>query len=152
MKIERMNYAEALEYTAWQYAPPYTFYNIPAEAQEETLGEIFAEAGAGQYYAVLDDSGELFGMYEYSFSNGTMEIGLGIAPQHCGQGNGVEFVEQCIAFGRKNYAYTGPVSLMVADFNTRAIHLYKKIGFAKTGVHQTTSFGIPVTFVKMERC
>lgn len=35
MKIERMGPAQAEEYLAWAYPPPYTFYNTPATALEE---------------------------------------------------------------------------------------------------------------------
>ena len=149
MRIEPMNHAYAMEYINWKYTPPYEFYNIPPGGVEETLEEIFGTSGM-DYYSVLDEDGSLFGMYVYSFCDGTMNIGLGIRPASCGQGNGNDFVRTCISFGREKYAYTGVIRLMAADFNLRAIHLYCSVGFAETGRVDKLSYGTPVTFVLME--
>ncbi len=149
MKIEPMNRDYALEYTKWEYASPYEFYNTPPSGIGETMDEILGDSGM-DYYSVLDEDGSLFGMYEYSFHGKIMEIGLGIRPELCGQGYGKDFVRQCISFGREKYAYTDVIRLMVADFNTRAIHLYRSVGFVETDRINKVSFGKPVTFIVME--
>ena len=149
MRIELMSREHALEYIRWEYAPPYEFYNVPASGFEETMDEILGDSGM-DYYSVLDADGLLFGMYEYSFHDGIMEIGLGIRPELCGKGNGKDFVNRCISFGREKYSYSGIIRLMVAEFISRAIHIYHSLGFVKTDRKQRLSFGTLVTFVVME--
>ncbi len=149
MEIVKMDRARAEEYLAWRYDPPYEFYNTPPHALEETLAEILCDNGI-HYFSVLDES-LLFGMYEYSFEGGAMEIGLGIRPQSTGQGKGRAFVESCIAFGRDKYAYRGKIVLRVADWNERAIYVYEQLGFVRIERISALSYGEPVVFIRMER-
>jgi Acetyltransferases, including N-acetylases of ribosomal proteins len=142
-----MNHAQAEEYLCWHYENPYIFYNIPEEGREETRQEIFNDPDK-HYFSVLNN-GCLFGIYEYELSDHLFEIGLGICPNETGKGNGVRFVSNCIAFGKNHFNRQSPVSLDVAAFNKRAIHLYKKIGFVETGQVTRLSFGTPVCFVRM---
>lgn len=149
MKIEPMDEQRAFEYIKWQYDEPYVFYNIPLSGVEETIAEVKGDNGI-DFYSVLDDNNTLFGMYEYSFDKGIMNIGLGIRPDLCGRGNGRTFVRDCISYGRKKYAYIGLIRLMVVDFNVRAIHLYHAMGFVETKRVNRLSYGVPVTFIVME--
>jgi len=149
MPIEVMSHEHALEYIGWSYAPPYEFYNIPPTGFEEALEEIQGDNGM-DFYSVLDEDGALFGMYEYSFSDEIMEIGLGIRPDKCGRGHGKNFVMRCISFGREKYSYAGVIRLKVAQFNARAMHLYRSIGFKEVGREEALSFGAPVVFIVMD--
>ena len=149
MQMIRMNREQAIESIQWRYPAPYAFYNTPESGFDEALSEAMEDNGM-DFYSVLDDAGGLFGLFEYSFAEGIMEIGLGIRPDKCGAGHGRDFVRRCIAFGRETYAYSGAIRLMVADFNERAIHLYRALGFIETGRKESESFGTPVTFVVME--
>lgn len=149
MRIEPMSRDHASEYIGWEYASPYEFYNIPLSCFDEAMDEISGDNGM-DYYSVLDEDAVLFGMFEFSFPDGIMEIGLGIRPECCGKGNGRNFVKKCISFGREKYAYSGKIRLTVADFNSRAIHLYRSVGFCETERRISLSFGSPVTFVVME--
>ena len=150
MTIRYMNRPEALAYLNWAYPAPDTFYNTPKDAQPAVMDEIFADDGA-DYYSVLEGGDEtLVGMYEFSFPDGIMTIGLGLAPAYTGQGRGHQFVLDGIAFGRQRYHYAGPVRLEVADFNARARHLYESLGFKTTGQRAAESFGQPVTFIQMQ--
>ena len=72
-EITSMTPAQATEIVRWQYPSPYEFYNTPESALDESLKEIIDDNGM-DYYAVLDESGALFGMYEYSFPEGFIEI------------------------------------------------------------------------------
>ena len=149
MQIQQMSRDHAIESIHWTYLHPYTFYNTPDDAFDEALCEIMENKGM-DYYSVLDETGRLFGLFEYSFDGGVMEIGLGICPAQCGKGNGKAFVLRCIAFGRETYAYAGKIRLMVSDFNARAIHLYRSLGFVETDRLESMSFGTPGTFIVME--
>lgn len=148
VNIMPMNRAQAEEYVHWIYGEPYTFYNIPEEGIEETYKEIFSDP-ANHYFSVLKN-GRLFGIFEYTVTENGFEIGLGICPKETGKGNGKAFVSNCLAFGRKHFHYQGIITLDVADFNQRAIHLYKQFGFSETGREARLSFGKPVMFIKME--
>lgn len=143
-----MDRAQAAAYLSWRYGPPYEFYNTPPACLDEAMAEIFS--GGSDYYAVLDGGGGLYGIFEYAFPDGVMEIGLGIRPADAGKGQGRAFAGRCIAFGRETYRYSGPVRLKVADFNARAIRLYRQMGFVQTGEEPAVSYGRPVTFLVME--
>lgn len=146
--IHPMNQEEARAYLNWQYPAPYTFYNIPAADQAEELQAIFAD-NQDDYFAVSDGE-RMIGMYEYSFSDGMMEFGLGLRPELTGHGRGLQFAQAGLDFGRKHYAYRGPITLLVADFNQRARHLYQQLGFFEVGQEQANAYGTPVTFVRMQ--
>lgn len=147
-KIVNMTASQANTYLDWKYTEPYTFYNFPSSInRSDLLNEIFN--GTSDYFSVLDENDKLFGIYEYQFHNGVMEIGLGIRPEDTGKGYGVPFVKQCLAFGQQHYHYFSKVMLEVASFNHRAIHLYTKLGFKKTSERDAQPFGIPVTFISM---
>lgn len=143
-----MNRLQADEYLHWDYEEPYSFYTIPLKGREETLSEIFSDP-AKHYFSVLKDN-KLFGIFEYEQTESGLEIGLGICPEETGQGNGREFVTNCIAFGRKRFNYKGTVCLDVAEFNSRAIYLYRQLGFTETGKVNQLSFGKSVCFITME--
>ncbi|WP_412989587.1 GNAT family N-acetyltransferase [Pediococcus siamensis] len=147
-QIMPMNAQQANAYLNWQYPEPYTFYNFPPSiSRSELLNEILN--GNSDYFSVLDKQDRLFGIYEYQFHNGIMEIGLGIRPEDTGKGYGEQFVKQCIAFGQQHYHYFSKITLEVASFNQRAIHLYQKMGFKKTSERDAHPFGIPTTFISM---
>ncbi|GEB77396.1 GNAT family N-acetyltransferase [Sporolactobacillus inulinus] len=148
MNIVPMNRQYADEYLHWQYKEPYTFYNIPPEGIEETDHEIFDDPSI-HYFSVLKD-GRLFGIYSYVEIEDGLEIGLGICPEETGKGNGKRFVSECLEFGRNYFNYQGTFTLDVVEFNRRAIHLYKQLGFIETGGASRLSFGKSVTFIKME--
>lgn len=148
MEIIPMNRSQANEYLHWRYQEPYTFYNIPEEGFEETYKEIFSDS-AKHYFSIVKH-GDLFGIFEYDLSGNCFEIGLGISPKEAGKGNGKSFVSNCIAFGRKHFNYSGEITLDVADFNSRALYLYKQLGFHEVGRAKRMSFGKPICFIKME--
>ena len=50
-------------------------------------------------------------------------------PSSKGCGLGYQFVKDGIEFGRKTFGHGGSIKLCVANFNERAIKVYKKLGF-----------------------
>ncbi len=143
-----MNEAQAREYLAWTYPAPYDFYTVRPQDRKAELAGILARAG-DDYYAVLDGGGALVGMYEYTFIEDMMEIGLGLAPDRTGQGLGLDFVRRCVTFGREAYGHRGPVVLLVADFNLRAIRVYEKLGFRTAATVTRPAHDREVTFLFM---
>ena len=147
-RIVPMDEAQARAYLSWEYPEPYAFYTVPPAHREEELRTIL-DRSDGEYYAALDEAGEMVGIFAYEFPDGMMELGLGLRPDLTGQGLGEAFVRQCLAFGLETYRHQGPVVLLVADFNRRAIRLYEKLGFQTASEVTRSSFGEEVTFLFM---
>lgn len=140
----------AREYLSWEYEEPYKVYTIPAEHRDEELKEI--QANIQNWFAVLDEQNNMIGFYEYRFPEGSMEIGLGLAPQYTGQGKGRSFVRQCLRFAKQQYPdYHGEIFLRVMDFNMRAIRVYERVGFQEFLWQKAVCFGEPITFVCMRK-
>ncbi len=124
----------------WSYEGPYAVYSFADNDETRT------ELVAGSYLAVLDAAGMLCGffcmgeaaripagrrVYQNTHRPGMLDIGLGLAPDRVGRGEGRRFLE---AGKRYLYAVHGavPLRLTVAQFNRRAIKVYEAVGFAET--------------------
>lgn len=132
--VEAIDRATALEISRWKYDEPYDFYNMDEdEANEELLN--------GTYFKVLENEmligyccfgksaivpiGLKFDAYP---ENGTVDVGLGIRPDLTGHERGHAFVSSILEFAMSEFN-SKQFRLTVAQFNTRAIALYKKLGF-----------------------
>lgn len=133
--IENINEEKAKEILSWEYVKPYDFYNN--EITEENIKELLD----GTYYALMSDQHQLIGFFcmgknaqvpignKYSvYSDDFIDMGLGMAPQLVGKGNGFTFCSFILSYIEENYKAI-PIRLTVAKFNQRAIHLYEKLGF-----------------------
>jgi len=134
----------------WKYEAKYNIYDYVNE-KEDLLDQ--SAWGHGKF-AVLNQKNELVGELTIAFfekedeaseddgfikydevmknSNNDYElwIGWGLKPELCGKGNGKEFVEECIKFAVNKYSYLGEyIRCGVAEFNKRAIKVYKRLDF-----------------------
>ncbi|HCF33608.1 MAG TPA: GNAT family N-acetyltransferase, partial [Bacillus sp. (in: Bacteria)] len=96
----------------------------------------------GTYYGCCDDQGDLIGYFCFGGNaqvpggrdanlyggEDVIDIGLGMKPALTGKGIGKEFFQAGIAFATKEFN-AKMFRLSVATFNTRAITVYKNIGF-----------------------
>jgi len=137
-----MTETDAREILAWRYPYPYDFYN--GEATVESLQELMNGS-----YRVVTEQGELFGFYCTGkgaqvpaghnwdvYPQGPVDIGLGMKPDQTGAGRGPAFLE--FLLGEMDRRHPGePLRLTVAQLNKRAIRLYEKAGFIKTGEFET---------------
>lgn len=137
----------------WVYDSPYDFYNNTVN--EESIEELVNEG----YRAVVDHAGSLIGFYCTGasaqvpagreigvYSETAIDIGIGLAPEITGKGNGFlyfSFVLKDLESSRQNQ----PLRLTVASFNIRAIKLYEKIGFRREAEFQTITNDF-ITMVK----
>lgn len=135
----------ALEILSWKYEPPYDFYSN--EADSESLDELLD----GSYLAIKDQGDKLIGFYCTGenaqvpkgrevgvYEEECMDMGLGMAPELTGKGNGLlfgSFVVNEIEGKMKGL----PIRLTVAAFNKRAIRLYEKLGFVVKNGFKTGS-------------
>lgn len=122
------DHAEEIAYK-WKYRGKYSFYNDTNNEQEL---QVFLDDKLRKpfYFAILNSSSELIGLYSYMFENSVMWFGLGLHPKLIGKGYGAQFMQKGIEFGIKEFNYTeSKILLTVAKFNKRAIHLYQNLGF-----------------------
>ncbi len=124
----------AMNILEWKYESPYDFYNN--ELTTESLNEFLENS----YYAIFDKE-NLIGFFclgksaqvpignQYgAYSTDKVDIGLGMRPGLTGKGYGKEFLMYIL----NHIDNSNPdivLRLTVAEFNQRAIHLYKKFGF-----------------------
>ena len=123
----------------WRYDPPYEFYN----------GEDDPVLNPERFFVVREDD-EVLGFYYFDERSDTVEIGLGLRPDLTGKGLGLEFFLEGVAFAHDRFPGSR-VTLNVAAFNERAITVYERAGFRRTGGHVRTfdRWG-EVPFVEME--
>ncbi len=122
---------------AWRYEPPYDFY----DGEEDPVLN-------PERFFVVRDGGEIVGFYYFDEQEDTVEIGL--RPDLTGKGLGLEFFLDGVAFAHGRFPGRR-VTLNVAAFNARAITVYERAGFRRTGEHVRTfeRWG-EVPFVEME--
>ncbi|HDR6244533.1 TPA: GNAT family N-acetyltransferase [Bacillus cereus] len=140
MDIHVLTKEEAMEINTWTYEEPYSLYSFSGEK------EVIEELLDGTYYGCCDDQGDLIGYFCFGANaqvpggrdanlyggEDVIDIGLGMKPALTGKGIGKEFFQAGIAFATKEFN-AKMFRLSVAIFNTRAITLYKNIGF-KQGI------------------
>ncbi|KOS64749.1 MULTISPECIES: GNAT family N-acetyltransferase [Lysinibacillus] len=134
--IRGMNEMYAIDILNWKYEAPYDFYNN--KFCDESLKELLDNP----YYSIVNDQEELVGFFctgtsaqvpkghDYgAYIDGCIDVGIGMKPELTGRGYGLEFFSFILNhLQQKN---TSSLRLTVATFNTRAIHLYEKLGFEK---------------------
>lgn len=129
MKLAPMTAAHAQFVARWQYEPPHNCYNCPPWAEMVTVGwGLTTEEGRWQMRAVLSEDGELVGYLRASPAAGGVRLGIGLAPEACGQGIG----KKALALFFQELADKGvsAISLEVQSFNRRAIGCYEHMGLA----------------------
>lgn len=124
---------------AWSYDPPYDFYDGEDEPVLNT-----------ERFFVVRDGDEIVAFYYFDARQDSVEIGLGLRPDLTGKGLGLEFFLEGVAFAHDRFPGRR-VTLNVAAFNERAITIYERAGFRRTGEHTRTfdRWG-EVPFVEME--
>lgn len=149
----------------WSYPPPYHFYDLATDqADREAFldpaswpDRVFAVHDAGapdhpQEAARGDGPGErsLAGFFSFTpdADGESVEVGLGMAPERTGSGEGSRFVSAGVAFAQGRYD-PGTLTLGVAAFNERAISVYEAVGFERTGTFEQATNGDRHEFVEM---
>jgi [ribosomal protein S18]-alanine N-acetyltransferase len=143
-----MTQGEAEEIACWHYPGEYAFYD--ADFISEGMGELLDPAQRrDEYHAARNAEGVLEGFAQLEpVGGGATEIGLGLRPDLTGRGLGQAFTGAVIDLARRHGA--GRITLAVAAFNTRAIRVYERSGFAETGRHTRRLGDRDWEFVDME--
>lgn len=92
-------------------------------------------AARGTHVHAVMYEAELVGFIEVTPKDRLAEEGMGLKPSWIGRGIGLQFVEKMIDFLRSHY-HVERMTLAVAAFNIRAITVYERAGYSKTGVSQ----------------
>ena len=132
--ISPMSIGYANQISAWTYEEAYSIYSF--HKNSETIEELMN----GEYFACLDRCNELIGYFCFGksaqipttekdvYTPEMLDMGLGMRPDLCGKGDGCSFVKSGLDFARDKFRVS-QIRLTVAQFNTRAIHVYEKVGF-----------------------
>lgn len=82
-------------------------------------------------YAVYSGT-VLYGIFEYYFRDGIMEIGLALNPDFVGKGNSKQFILRGIDFAIQTYHYRQPYIMLTVEIkNEPAYYAYLKAGFTE---------------------
>ncbi len=148
MTIKKMEQSEALEIAdRWKYDGEYAFYNMTADPEDyEEI--VTAEERGDRYFSVFDGD-ELTGFFCVEQEGADVEIGLGLRPDLTGRGRGKVFLEEILRFVWENYSFE-KIKLDVASFNQRAVKVYERAGFVKTGTAKVSTNGGIYDFTTME--
>ncbi len=141
VRVEPATAALFAERTTWRYPPPYDFYD------DDGVPPVNPE----RFYAALTDDGSIAGFFYFEERGDAIFYGLGLRPDLTGRGLGLAFVTTGLELGKERF---GPrrVVVDVAAFNERAIRVYERAGFRRTGTKMRSFPGrSDVPFVDMER-
>ncbi|WP_413785525.1 GNAT family N-acetyltransferase [Cytobacillus sp. IB215665] len=150
MIINKMLLNETYHISKWKYDEPYTLYNFddsPEDIQELMDGSYFTVQLNNELigflcfgYNAQVPGGRAVGLYKDTGEK-SIDFGLGMKPELCGQGNGLSFVQAGLDFAIIRFKPKF-VRLSVATFNRRAISVYSRIGFSKeqTFLNDETEF------------
>ena len=149
-RFRPLTQADAEAIAGWHYPEPYSFYDWTAD--EDDLAELLDPAARGDATAAVEDSeGELIGFFSCKPREpGTIEVGLGLRPDHTGRGLGLAFVEAGLDDARTRLE-PQEFSLAVAAFNGRAITVYERAGFSEVRRYTHHTNGADWEFVEMRR-
>ena len=131
-KVEKLSQENAMVIAnCWKYSEQYSFYDMTADIND--YNEFIDERIRGNNYFQYMDKVELLGFFSFEIVDNAITLGLGLRPDLTGQGYGKDFmmiIEQYIV---TNFTTIDEIKLSVALFNRRAIKLYQKCGFIRTG-------------------
>lgn len=149
MTIEQMKQSDALEIADhWKYDGEYAFYNM-TEDPEDYEEIVTPEKRDDRYFSVFDGSG-LMGFFCVEQEGADIALGLGLRPDLTGCGKGSAFLAEILDFVREKYDFEN-IHMDVASFNQRAIKVYERAGFVKTGTAKLPTNGGIYDFTHMER-
>jgi RimJ/RimL family protein N-acetyltransferase len=150
-RIVPLTEAHCEDICTWCYPAPYDIYNWQPWSSMLSEQEEFADAELReeQYRAVEDEDGLLWGFSQFFPIVGVTRLGLGMRPELCGRGHGIDFV-RIIAAEAKRRAPANEIDLEVLSWNIRAFRVYEKAGFVHTDTYNKNTPTGKATFYCME--
>ncbi len=129
--FEKTGIDEAEDILNWKYEGIYSYYNIEEHEKEylyrTNYHNSFDEKGVSGFFctgyeATIDTE------CKFNYDREYLDIAFGLRPDLCGKGLGEAYISSIMNWLNRGKNYKG-FRLTVANFNWRAIKLYKKIGF-----------------------
>jgi ribosomal-protein-alanine N-acetyltransferase len=146
-RVEEMDPGAAEVIARWRYDEPYAFYDLGGDDLQEFMDE---SRWGNILFKVRDERDEVVGFLEFKRAGDELEIGLGLRPDLTGRRLGGEFMAMGLDFARRRFR-PGRFRLAVAAFNERAVRVYERAGFVRTGTHVRQLDGRDVEFIDMAR-
>lgn len=141
--------AEKREICAWRYDGEYAVYDLPAyeEMRERQIG--FCNPDREANYRAWYQEDHLVGFTNLLEEEREVFVGIGVAPEFCGQGYGQRILKAVCTLSKGLYPGK-QLYLEVRTWNERAVGCYEKAGFRIDGApfEQVTGMG-PGTFYRM---
>lgn len=141
----------------WNYPEPWSMYSF--QGDENELPEMLA----GEYYAALDETGELVGYFCFgqpaqvpgghtvdAYDDQALDIGLGMRPDLTGRGLGLSFLQAGLSYAEQQLGCTR-FRLSVLRGNKRAIKVYERAGFVECMTFTSKTPSNEALFVLMLR-
>jgi ribosomal-protein-alanine N-acetyltransferase len=134
----------------WKYEGIYSFYDY-TEDPEDYLELTDPNKRHDRHFSCFINN-ELVGFYEYDILEmHKVELGFGLKPKYTGKGIGIHFIKAIIDHMNTMNMKISYFTLRVAQFNLRAIKVYKKLGFLETEVYLQETNGGKYEFIIMEK-
>lgn len=154
-RFRPLRWRDAVTVAGWHYDGPYAFYDMSLLVLLGVVAVqwVLRSIGLMAFYAVYaerDGREQLVGVFSFLRHGSTIEIGLGLQPDLTGQGIGLAFVNMGLDYARAHFA-PKRFQLIVAAFNTRAIRVYERAGFASVRNFTDYHRGRPYAAILMER-
>jgi len=144
----------AFDILGWRYPQPYDFYDPPSDRPAEEYVREFVRPEY-QFHAVLDNKDKFSGFCSFgidgqvpggNYREEALDIGLGMKPELTGNGRGYQFFRSIIQHAQMTFEFE-IYRLTVANFNERALNLYKHFGFVHEDEFTDTALSVPYTIL-----
>lgn len=137
MTLHAMTESYAKEICGWKYDGEYSVYNYPDwETCRKNKWNIADRRKLNREFRALvtqeDGRDVLCGFLRLTSEDGAINLGLGLRPDLCGRGLGVELMTIAINEYKRRFPRLA-LELDVRPFNKRAITCYMKSGFVVMG-------------------
>jgi ribosomal-protein-alanine N-acetyltransferase len=151
-----INETDARATLDWRYDAPYDLYNITPADFEKEMQLLLDPQNA--YYTIADEHGDLVAYCCFgpdgqvpggNYSAAALDIGLGVRPDLTGQGRGLTYVNAVLDFARRTFPPTA-FRVTVAEFNKRALRVWKKAGFRPVQTFGRSIDGLPFVILVRE--
>jgi [ribosomal protein S18]-alanine N-acetyltransferase len=135
LRLAPISAGDVRQIRAWRYPEPYAVYNL-ASADEEADLRYFLDP-ANDFHSVYDSTDELVGFCSFGsdaqvpggdYSAQALDVGLGLRPDHTGQGLGMTFLGAILEFAQRVYE-PHQFRATVAAFNHRSRRVFERHGF-----------------------
>ena len=148
--IEKLSQENAMIIAdTWKYDDIYCFYDMTNDIED--YNEFISVEGRNDNYYQYMCNDELLGFFSLELDGDTITLGLGLKPDLTGKGNGKYLLEAIEKFIQLQYPSVTKVVLAVAEFNVRAINLYKHMGFIEYNRIMVDTNGSTYPFIQLSK-